>query len=111
MTTNFESDNIFYSEGQNDGQKFWDKCQQDLIHKEKEASELDRPLYSCSWEAKTTQSQHQDFLDQLATLLSDSIGPIPATEDAVKERIQEIGVNEQSWKSVSVLTEKSFFPI
>ncbi|XP_036073657.1 coiled-coil domain-containing protein 170 isoform X1 [Rousettus aegyptiacus] len=39
------------------------------------------------------------FLGQLAILLSNSVVPIPATEEAVKERIQEIGANEQSWKS------------
>ena len=31
---------------------------------------------------------------------------VPATEEAVGERIQEIGASEQSWKSVSVLTDK-----
>ncbi|XP_054986464.1 coiled-coil domain-containing protein 170-like [Sorex araneus] len=45
------------------------------------------------------ESHYQKFLGQLAILLSNSEGPIPATEKAVKERIQEIGANEQSWKS------------
>ncbi|KAF6130866.1 hypothetical protein HJG60_007834 [Phyllostomus discolor] len=92
-------DNIFHSEGPKDGQKIWDKCQQDLIHTEKQKHNLDRPPYSSSWEAKTAQSHSQKFLGQLATLLSDSVAPVPATEEAVKERIQEIGANEQSWKS------------
>ncbi|XP_028645888.1 uncharacterized protein LOC114640955 isoform X2 [Grammomys surdaster] len=95
---NFERDNIVYSEGSIDGQITVDKCQQDLIHKEKLTSELDRAPYPCSWETTAEQSHHQDFLGQLATLLSDSIGPILATEEAVKERIQEMGANEQSWK-------------
>nr|XP_034344533.1 uncharacterized protein LOC117697498 isoform X5 [Arvicanthis niloticus] len=95
---NFERDNIVYSEGPIDGQIAGDKCQQDLIHKEKLTSELDRAPYSCSWETTAEQSHHQDFLGQLATLLSDNIGPILATEEAVKERIQEMGANEQSWK-------------
>ncbi|ERE72754.1 coiled-coil domain-containing protein C6orf97-like protein [Cricetulus griseus] len=93
----FERD-IVYSEGPIDGQNIGGKCQQDLIHKEKLISGFNRPPYSCSWET-TEQSRHQDFLGQLATLLSDSIGPILATEEAVKERIQEIGANEQLWKS------------
>ncbi|GAB1297540.1 Testis-expressed gene 21 [Apodemus speciosus] len=80
----FERDNAVYSEGPPiDGQTIQDKCQQDLIHKEK---------------LRPEQSHHQDFLGQLATLLSDSIGPILATEEAVKERIQEMGANEQLWK-------------
>ncbi|XP_040598828.1 coiled-coil domain-containing protein 170 isoform X2 [Mesocricetus auratus] len=95
--SNFER-NIVYSEGPIDRQNIGGKCQRDLIHKEKLTSEFDRPPYSCSW-ATTEQSHHQDFLGQLATLLSDSIGPILATEEAVKERIQEMGANEQLWKS------------
>ncbi|XP_048969201.1 coiled-coil domain-containing protein 170-like isoform X1 [Canis lupus dingo] len=98
LTKNFERD-IFYSEGPKDGQKIWDKCHQDSTHKEKQKYELDRPPYSFSWETKTTQSHYQKFISQLATLLSNSIVPIPATEEAVKERIQEIGANERSWKS------------
>uniref|UniRef100_A0A8C6R8K0 Uncharacterized protein n=1 Tax=Nannospalax galili TaxID=1026970 RepID=A0A8C6R8K0_NANGA len=83
----------------NDGQKISNKCQQDLIHKETLTSESDRPPHFCSWETTPEQAHHQDFLGQLATLLSDRIGPIPATEEAVKERIQEMGANEQLWKS------------
>ncbi|KAM4853944.1 uncharacterized protein RHO17_016992 isoform 1-T1 [Thomomys bottae] len=99
VTTNVESNNGFYSDAPNDGQKIWDTGPQDLLREEKQAFEVDRPPYSWSWETKAMQSQHQNFLDQLSTLLSDSIGPIPATEEAVKERIQEIGASEQSWKS------------
>ncbi|ELW70831.1 Estrogen receptor beta [Tupaia chinensis] len=96
---NFERDNIFHIEEPKDGQKIWDKCQQDLIHKEKQTFEFNRPHYPFSWETKTVKAQYQNFLHQLAILLSDSVVPIPATEEAVKERIQEIGANEQSWKS------------
>ncbi|XP_075803752.1 uncharacterized protein LOC142834778 [Microtus pennsylvanicus] len=96
--SDFERD-IVYSEGPSDGQNIVGKYQQDLLHKEKLAFEFDRPPNSCSWEATPEQAHHQDFLGQLATLLSDSIGPILATEEAVKERIQEMGANEQLWKS------------
>nr|XP_035116595.1 coiled-coil domain-containing protein 170-like [Callithrix jacchus] len=88
-------------------QKIWDKCQQDLNYKEKQASESDRPPYSFSWETKTVQSQYQNFLGQLATLLSDSIVSIPATEEAVENRIQEIGANEKSWKAEHSETKHS----
>ncbi|KAM7323360.1 hypothetical protein ACRRTK_017466 [Alexandromys fortis] len=96
--SDFKGD-IVYSEGPSDGQNIVGKYQQDLLHKETLASEFDRPPYSCSWEATPEQAHHQDFLGQLATLLSDSIGPILATEEAVKERIQEMGANERLWKS------------
>nr|XP_026240897.1 coiled-coil domain-containing protein 170-like [Urocitellus parryii] len=95
---NFERD-IFHTEEPNHKQKIWDGCQQDLIQEDKQASELDRQPYSCGWETETAQSQYQNFLSQLSTLLSDSIVPIPATEEAVKERILEISENELSWKS------------
>uniref|UniRef100_A0A8C0C3W4 Coiled-coil domain-containing protein 170-like n=1 Tax=Balaenoptera musculus TaxID=9771 RepID=A0A8C0C3W4_BALMU len=98
LVKNFERD-IFHSEGPKDGQKIWDKCQQDLIHKEKQLPELHRPPYSFSWETKTEPSLYQKFLSQLSTLPSNSVEPIPATEEGVKESIQETGANEQSWKS------------
>ncbi|XP_059857530.1 coiled-coil domain-containing protein 170-like [Delphinus delphis] len=99
LVKNFERDNIFHSEGPKDGQKIWDKCQQDLIHKEKQLPELDRPPYSFRWETKTVPSLYQKFLSQLSTLPSNSVELIPATEEGVKGSIQETGANEQSWKS------------
>ncbi|XP_053529179.1 uncharacterized protein LOC128628569 [Artibeus jamaicensis] len=99
LAKNCERDNIFHSEGPKDGQKIWDKCQEDLIHTEKQKYTLDRPPYSSSWEAKAVQCHSQEFLSQLAPLLSDSAAPVPATEEAEKERIQEVGANDQSWKS------------
>ncbi|XP_019649501.2 uncharacterized protein LOC100467721 isoform X4 [Ailuropoda melanoleuca] len=107
LTKNFERD-IFHSEGPKDGQKIWDKYQQDSIHKEKQKSELDRPPHSFGWETKTARSQYQKFLSQLATLLSNSVVLIPATEEAVKERIQEIGAKERSWKSENSGTKNSW---
>uniref|UniRef100_A0A8C7AVR6 Coiled-coil domain-containing protein 170 n=1 Tax=Neovison vison TaxID=452646 RepID=A0A8C7AVR6_NEOVI len=95
----YYSVDIFHSEGPKDGQKIWDKCQEDSIHKEKQKYELDRPPHSFSWETKSARSHYQKFLSQLATLLSNNVVPIPATEEAVKEKIQEIGAKEQSWKS------------
>lgn len=99
LTKNLDRDNIFHSEGSKDGQKIWDKCQQDSIYEEKQKYESDRPSYSFGWETKTARSHYQKFLGQLAALLSSNVVPIPATEEAVKERIQEIGANEQAWKS------------
>ncbi|XP_076978521.1 coiled-coil domain-containing protein 170-like isoform X2 [Tamandua tetradactyla] len=99
LVKNFEKDNIFHSNGPKDGQKLGDKLQQDLIHKEKEVLELERFPYSFIWGTKTAQFQYQKLLGQLATLLSDNIVPVPATEEAVKERIQEMGATERAWKS------------
>ncbi|XP_037690965.1 coiled-coil domain-containing protein 170-like [Choloepus didactylus] len=101
LAKSFEKDNTFHPDGPKDGHKLGDKCQQDMLHKEKQVSELKRPPYSFIWETKTAQSQYQNLLSQLAALLSNSVVPVSATEEAVKERIQEIGANEQSWKSIT----------
>ncbi|XP_044780791.2 coiled-coil domain-containing protein 170 isoform X2 [Bubalus bubalis] len=99
LVKNFERDNTFCSEGPKDGQKIWDKCQQDLIHEEKQILELDRPPRSYNWETKTARSHFQKFLSQLSALPSNSAEPTPAIEEAVKESLPETGANEQSWKS------------
>ncbi|XP_076978523.1 uncharacterized protein LOC143651698 isoform X4 [Tamandua tetradactyla] len=108
LVKNFEKDNIFHSNGPKDGQKLGDKLQQDLIHKEKEVLELERFPYSFIWGTKTAQFQYQKLLGQLATLLSDNIVPVPATEEAVKERIQEMGATERAWKSENSETKNSY---
>uniref|UniRef100_H0XK12 Coiled-coil domain containing 170 n=2 Tax=Otolemur garnettii TaxID=30611 RepID=H0XK12_OTOGA len=99
---NFGRGNIFHSKGPKGGHKIWDKCQQDLAHKEKQTLELVRPPYSFDWETKTAQSQ---CCQSSLGLPSDGTAPVPATEEVVKKRIQEIGAVVQSWKSVSVLIE------
>ncbi|XP_010807854.1 coiled-coil domain-containing protein 170-like isoform X4 [Bos indicus] len=99
LVKNFERDNTFCSEGPKDGQKIWDKCQQDLIHEEKQILELDRPPRSYNWETKIARSHYQKFLSQLSALPSNSAEPTPAIEEAVKESLLETGANEQSWKS------------
>ncbi|XP_023557284.1 uncharacterized protein LOC101582906 [Octodon degus] len=100
LARDFESD-IIYTEGPNDAQKIWDKSLQVLSQEDNQTPKLGGLPCACSQEIKTAGSQHQDLLSQLATLLSDSGGPIPAAEGAVKERIQDIGANEQAWKSLN----------
>ncbi|KAG8511695.1 Coiled-coil domain-containing protein 170, partial [Galemys pyrenaicus] len=114
LAKNIGQDNIFYSEGPKHIQKIWDKCQQDSFHKEKQQYELDRPPCPFSWETKTVESHYQKLLGELATLLSNSVDPIPATEEAVKGKIRDISANEQSWKfrteglqqEIQMLTER-----
>ncbi|KAG5206797.1 hypothetical protein JEQ12_018370 [Ovis aries] len=107
MVKNFERDNTFHSEGPKDGQKIWDKCQQDLIREEKQIPELDRPPRSYNWETKTARSHYQKFLSQLSALPSNSVEPTPAIGEAVKGSILETGENEQSWKSENSQSEIS----
>ncbi|XP_043837501.1 coiled-coil domain-containing protein 170-like [Dromiciops gliroides] len=98
LAKNLERENIFLLERLKEGQKVWDKCQYDLFHKEKQMSTIDQTPFNLNWETKTTQTQYQNFINQLATLLSNTLITVPATEEAVRERIQEISTNEQSWK-------------
>lgn len=111
LVKNFERDNTFHFEGPKDGQKIWDKCQQDLIREEKQIPELDKPPRSYNWETKTARSHYQKFLSQLSALPSNSVEPTPAIGEAVKDSILETGANEQSWKSVSVSTDDFLFQI
>ncbi|XP_074065053.1 uncharacterized protein LOC141504115, partial [Macrotis lagotis] len=94
MAKNLERESIFLSEKL----KVWNRCQPDLLHKGKQMSTTEQNPVSLNWETQTTQTQHQSFINELATLLSNTFITVPATEEAVRERIQELSMNEQSWK-------------
>ncbi|KAM4690492.1 coiled-coil domain-containing protein 170-like [Rhinophrynus dorsalis] len=72
--------------------------QRELVEKEKQINELDRTWRTSDYEAKASHSLHQSFITQLATLLSNGFLAVPRTEEAIKERIQEISSSEQKWK-------------
>ncbi|XP_027717178.1 coiled-coil domain-containing protein 170-like isoform X2 [Vombatus ursinus] len=73
--------------------------QHDLFLKEKEVSTREQMPFLLNWESKTTQTQCQSFIHHLAILLSNTLITVPATEEAVRERIQDIIADEQSWIS------------
>ncbi|XP_068959824.1 uncharacterized protein MCAP_0864-like [Petaurus breviceps papuanus] len=75
----------------------WDECQHDFLHKRKQMSIGDQKPFVFNWETKTTPNQYQTFINYLAILLSNTLIMVPATEEAVTKRIQEIITNEQSW--------------
>ncbi|CAM2116364.1 unnamed protein product [Caretta caretta] len=106
----FERNNTILLERLKDKQIAWDNCCQELLHKEKKFTELDRALHASMYETKTTQTLYQTFISQLATLLSNTFITVAGTEEAIKERIQEIRGSEHSWKShmgfLQELTEK-----
>uniref|UniRef100_A0A674JIY3 Uncharacterized protein n=1 Tax=Terrapene triunguis TaxID=2587831 RepID=A0A674JIY3_9SAUR len=95
----FERNNTILLERLKDKQIAWDNCCQELLHKEKKFTELDRALHASMYETKTTQTLYQTFISQLATLLSNTFITVAGTEEAIKERIQEICGSEHSWKS------------
>ncbi|XP_053545040.1 coiled-coil domain-containing protein 170-like [Bombina bombina] len=84
-----------------DEHKEWGSIQQELMEKEKKMNEMDRNLRTTDYEARASHSLHQTFINQLATILSNGFMTVPRTEEAVKERIQELRANEQSWKSTN----------
>lgn len=71
------------------------------MEKEQKINDLDRTLQTSGYEAKAAHSLHQSFISQLATILGNGFTTVPRTEEAVKERIQEICRSEHTWKSVS----------
>ncbi|CAM4691294.1 unnamed protein product [Lepidochelys kempii] len=95
----FERNNTILLERLKDKQIAWDNCCQELLHEEKKFTELDRALHASMYETKTTQTLYQTFISQLATLLSNTFITVAGTEEAIKERIQEIRGSEHSWKS------------
>nr|XP_008166491.1 coiled-coil domain-containing protein 170-like [Chrysemys picta bellii] len=105
----FERNNTILLERLKDKQIAWDNCCQELLHKEKKFTELDRALHASMYETKTTQTLYQTFISQLATLLSNTFITVAGTEKAIKERIQEICGSEHSWKSVSTVLSKLAF--
>ncbi|MEE6493972.1 hypothetical protein FKM82_016981 [Ascaphus truei] len=98
---NAERDKEILLEKLKDNHKEWGNSQQELMEKEKQVNEMDRTLRTSTYEAKASHSLHQTFLSQLATLLSSGFKTVSRTEEAIKERIQEICSNEQSWKSAN----------
>ncbi|OCT68474.1 coiled-coil domain-containing protein 170 [Xenopus laevis] len=84
-----------------DNHKEWSSFQQEMVKKEKKLNELDRNLRTSDYEAKASHSLHQSFIIQLATILSNGFIAVPRTEEAIKERIQEISNSEQEWKSTA----------
>ncbi|KAG8561204.1 hypothetical protein GDO81_015284 [Engystomops pustulosus] len=79
--------------------KEWGSFRQELMEKEKKINDLERTLRTSDYEAKASHSLHQSFISQLATILSNGFTTVPRTEEAVKERIQELCSSEQTWKS------------
>ncbi|KAM8920970.1 coiled-coil domain-containing protein 170-like [Pelodytes ibericus] len=84
-----------------DNHKEWGSFQQELMEKDKEIKDLDRAARTSDYEAKASHSLHQGFVNQLATILSSGFLTVARTEEAVRERIEEIYSNEQKWQSIN----------
>ncbi|KAM3917976.1 coiled-coil domain-containing protein 170-like [Leptodactylus fuscus] len=96
---NIEREKEILQEKLKDNHKEWGSIRQELIEKEKKINDLERALRTSDYDAKASHSLHQSFISQLATILSNGFTTVPRTEEAVKERIQELCSSEQTWKS------------
>ncbi|KAK1171546.1 coiled-coil domain-containing protein 170-like [Acipenser oxyrinchus oxyrinchus] len=76
----------------------WEASRLELGTLEKQSKELDGSLRSSLCEAKSNQSLLQAFKEELAALLSGRSGTVHPTEEAIKERIQEICSSRESQK-------------
>ncbi|XP_069063453.1 coiled-coil domain-containing protein 170-like [Pleurodeles waltl] len=94
-------DNNILLEKLKDIHMIWDDSQQNLQDKERQMAQLDKTLRTSYYEAKAAQNLHQAFLSQLSTLLGNGFITVPSTEEAIKERIQEVCASEQSWKATN----------
>ncbi|XP_062043268.1 coiled-coil domain-containing protein 170 [Lepus europaeus] len=74
------------------GQRAWEASKQELSVLKKSAHELEKSLEA----AAASQSQHSSFREKIAALLRGSMGVAGTTEDALLERIREMGSQEDS---------------
>ncbi|XP_058520062.1 coiled-coil domain-containing protein 170 [Ochotona princeps] len=78
------------------GQRAWEASRQELSVLQKSSCELERSLEA----ATASQRQHSSFREKIAALLSGSAGVTGSTEDALLERIREMGSQEDTSKRV-----------
>ncbi|KAG9481260.1 hypothetical protein GDO78_010474 [Eleutherodactylus coqui] len=97
---NIEREKEILHEKLKDSHKEWGSFRQEVMEKEKKINDLERTLRTSDYEAKASHSLHQSFISQLATILSNGFTTVPRTEEAVKEKIQELCSSEQTWKTL-----------
>ncbi|XP_069929507.1 coiled-coil domain-containing protein 170 isoform X4 [Oryctolagus cuniculus] len=73
------------------GQRAWEASKQELSILQKSAHELEESL-------EASRSQHSSFRENIAALLRGSMGVTGTAEDALLERIREMGSQEDSRK-------------
>uniref|UniRef100_A0A8C4WPJ7 Coiled-coil domain containing 170 n=1 Tax=Gopherus evgoodei TaxID=1825980 RepID=A0A8C4WPJ7_9SAUR len=79
-------------------QRAWEASKQELYHLKRCSSEMDGSLKGSIDEARTAQSLLSAFKEQVATLLSNSSVTVKPSEEAIMERVRELGRMEESKK-------------
>uniref|UniRef100_A0A8D0XTV1 Coiled-coil domain containing 170 n=1 Tax=Sus scrofa TaxID=9823 RepID=A0A8D0XTV1_PIG len=80
------------------GQRVWDTSKQELSLLKKSSLELEKSCKASLDAAAASQSQYSSFREKIAALLRGGSGPLKPTEDAILERIREMGSQEESGK-------------
>ncbi|KFO31296.1 hypothetical protein H920_07292 [Fukomys damarensis] len=77
------------------GQRAWDASKQELSLLKKSSEELEKNLKASRDTATASQSQNSLFREKIAALLRSRLGMTGPTEDAILEKIQEMGSQEE----------------
>ncbi|XP_006874420.1 PREDICTED: coiled-coil domain-containing protein 170 [Chrysochloris asiatica] len=80
------------------GQRVWDALKQELSHLKKSSSELEKSLKASLDKAAASQNQYSSFREKIVALLKGSWGFTGTTEDAILEKIQDMGGQKESRK-------------
>ncbi|KAM9059868.1 LOW QUALITY PROTEIN: coiled-coil domain-containing protein 170 [Megaptera novaeangliae] len=80
------------------GQRVWDISEQELSLLKRRSLELEKSLKASVDAAAAPQSEYFSFREKIAALLRSSSGTLRPTEDAILERIREMGGREESGK-------------
>nr|KAF6504233.1 coiled-coil domain containing 170 [Rousettus aegyptiacus] len=80
------------------GQRVWDASKQELSLLKKSSCEFEERLKASLDAAAASQHQNSSFRKKIVALLRGGPGTAESTEDAILEKIQEMGLQEQSWK-------------
>lgn len=83
------------------GQRAWDASKQELSLLKTSSGELEKSLKASLDAAAAAQSQYSSFRGRIAALLRGCGGAAGSTEEAILEKIQEMGSKEESQKRVS----------
>ena len=83
------------------GQRVWDASKQELSLLKRSSLELEKSLKASLEATAASQTELSSFREKIAALLRGSSGTLRPSEDAILERIREMGSQEESGKQVS----------
>ncbi|XP_031209328.1 coiled-coil domain-containing protein 170 isoform X2 [Mastomys coucha] len=96
--TALEREAKLYQERLLASQRAWDASKQELTQLRKSRQELDMSLKASREAVTALQSQNSCFRKKLVALLCSRFHIAESTEDAILERIRELGIEEESQK-------------